>query len=404
MRFCKLFAFLASVLFSAPVMADDDTMITRDGNMTPVKVERISSSQVVFVDLKHKKSGSQSLPTDFVYMIIREKGNNIFFDEEGNQMTSPAVKFEKKDNVLLLNKGELLVVYNLSVSKDELKYQLKDKKKEPWVTVKKSEVFMLLNSDGTTTLFNESYQEKQNAKFQESATSAVNTSIVAESVNKGNTRSNVVGRYKIGSLFNENGLKGIVVYVDNTGQHGLIMSLEANGSRWSKGGDLKTETECFDKNDGQKNFEAIEHYINETGSSWEIFPVFEWAKNLGEGWYIPANAELELIAKAVNGGSMTYNEKVVNEFGKKIKSAGGDQLINKGFGHDDEFKTMFSSTEIEGGSVYQLVLAKTRGSAIGSAVFGKFSKKKGELTLKPTVKNLGNIGLKLIGSRAVHKF
>lgn len=142
-------------------MADDDVMITRDGSMIPVKVEVISSYDVTFVDLKHKKRGRQKAPANFVYMIMKEKGNNIFFDEEGNQMTSPVVKFDKKDNVMFLNRCEMLVIYNVSVGKDEVKYQLKDKKKAPWETIKKSEIFMILNSDGTTTLYNNNYQKKQ---------------------------------------------------------------------------------------------------------------------------------------------------------------------------------------------------------------------------------------------------
>lgn len=35
------------------IAADDDIMITRDGSMITVRVEKISSSQVTFVDLKH---------------------------------------------------------------------------------------------------------------------------------------------------------------------------------------------------------------------------------------------------------------------------------------------------------------------------------------------------------------
>ena len=406
-RIIKLFGVLFCLFSAEPVMAgDDDIMITRDGEMKPVKIERISKSQVVFIDLKHKKDGSQTHPTDFVYMIMKDKGNNIFFDEEGSQMTSPIVKYDKDDNVMFLNKGEIRVIYNMSISKDEITYQLKNKKSEPFINTPKKDVFMVLNSDGTTTLYNESYQEKQNAMSEVpvitySPSADAPASAVASAQSKAGVK---VGRYKVGDIYNANGLKGLVVYVDNTGAHGLIMSLTADGSRWSKGGDLKTETECTDVKDGQKNFEAIERYINETGSSWDLFPLFKWAKSLGEGWYIPANAELELIAKAINGGSMTYNESKVSDISKKIKSAGGDRLINKGIGHDDLFKKMFSSTEIEGGSVYTLELAQSKGSAITSALFGKFSKKKGELKLKPTIKNLGNIGVKEIGSRAVHKF
>ena len=164
-RILALFPFVTVLLFMlgvVPVMADDDVMITRDGSMIPVKVEVISTSEVTFVDLKHKKRGRQKAPADFVYMILKEKGSNIFFDEEGNQMTSPVVKFDKKkDNVIFLNRCEMYVIYNISVGKDEVKYQLKDKKKAPWETIKKSEIFMILNSDGTTTLYNNAYQEKR---------------------------------------------------------------------------------------------------------------------------------------------------------------------------------------------------------------------------------------------------
>ena len=83
------------LLIAGPVAADDDVMITRDGSMMTMKVEKISSSQVTFTDLKHKKRGRLNAPADFVYMIMKEKGSNIFFDEEGNQTTSPAVKFDK---------------------------------------------------------------------------------------------------------------------------------------------------------------------------------------------------------------------------------------------------------------------------------------------------------------------
>ena len=155
-----------TLLFALPVAADDDIMITRDGAMIPVKIETISSSQVTFIDLKHKKRGRLKAPADFVYMILKEKGNNIFFDEDGNQTTSPVKKINKKDNVLFLNRGELLIVYNVSVGKDELSYQLKDKKKAPFIKVKKSDVFMIRNSDGTTTLYNDSYQERQRQQRQ----------------------------------------------------------------------------------------------------------------------------------------------------------------------------------------------------------------------------------------------
>lgn len=158
---------LALMLTALPAMAgDDDVMITRDGSMITVKIEKISSSQVTFIDLKHKRRGRLNAPADFVYMIMKDKGNNIFFDEEGNQMTSPVVDFDKDDDVMFLNRGEMFVVYNVTVGRDEISYQLKDKKKAPVLTVPKSDVFMIRNSDGTTTLYNDSYQQKQRERQQ----------------------------------------------------------------------------------------------------------------------------------------------------------------------------------------------------------------------------------------------
>lgn len=157
----KALLITVSCLFmTGSVLADDDVMITRDGSMMTVKVEKISSSQVIFYDLKHKKRGRLNAPADFVYVIMKEKGNNIFFDEEGNQMTSPVVKYDKKDNVMFLNRGEMFVIYNVSVKKDEVIYQLKDKKKAPRYKISKNDVFMIRNSDGTTTLYNDSYQKR----------------------------------------------------------------------------------------------------------------------------------------------------------------------------------------------------------------------------------------------------
>lgn len=159
--------FLAIFTQVLTVLADDDIMITRDGSMMPVKVERISTSQVTFIDLKHKRRGRLNAPTDFVYMIMKEKGNNLFFDEEGNQSTVPVVKFDKKDNVLFLNNGKVFPIYNVSVDKDEITYQVKDKKNAPRYSMPKSDVFMVRNADGSNTLYNNKYQERTRQQRQE---------------------------------------------------------------------------------------------------------------------------------------------------------------------------------------------------------------------------------------------
>lgn len=187
MRLKVLLISVFCLLRAGAVWADDDVMITRDGSMMVVKVEKISSSQVTFIDLKHKKRGRLNAPADFVFMIMKEKGNNIFFDEEGNQMTSPVVKFNNKDNVMFLNRGKIFVIYNVSVDKDDIIYQLKDKKKAPQYKISKEEVFMISNSDGTTTLYNDSYQKRQ--KEKELMSAKTNTPLATKVVPTSQTTS-----------------------------------------------------------------------------------------------------------------------------------------------------------------------------------------------------------------------
>lgn len=60
---------------------------------------------------------------------------------------------------------------------------------------------------------------------------------------------------RIGDIYNKDGLKGVVVYVDNSGVHGLIMSLDEAFLNWCES----------DK----------------------------WCKNLGDGWFMPSVKDFE---------------------------------------------------------------------------------------------------------------
>lgn len=171
---------------------DDDIMITRDGTMLRVKIIRMSPLEVVFMDLDHRRKGELKAPADYIFMIMKEKGNNICFDEEGNQTTHPAKELEKKETYLFMNDGRYFPIYNLSVKKDELTYQLKDKKKAPYYKSGKNEVFMLRNNDGTTTLFNDNYiknhSKKKNNENPATSTQAPAAVTLASS---GSTFSNI---------------------------------------------------------------------------------------------------------------------------------------------------------------------------------------------------------------------
>lgn len=207
--------------------------------------------------------------------------------------------------------------------------------------------------------------------------------------------------YNVGDYYEKDGLKGIVVRVDASGEHGLIMSLEKSAKRWLDGGDDKFSTNAFFEDDGEKNMAVIEKYINENGKSWSMFPYFEWCRSLGDGWYAPATDELKDILKAINGGEGKYNSKFMKKITKILKKHKGDGLINSGFGGTKAPHAMYSSTEGDAGMVYTIFFKES----VVSMLVGGYSGPKGEFVVQSMPKTYtGGKFANAYGSRAVHKF
>ena len=214
--------------------------------------------------------------------------------------------------------------------------------------------------------------------------------------------------YKIGDVYDKGGVKGVVFYVDDSGEHGLLVSPSGfEGNKWCTKEQANNTINCYDEKDGAVNMETIATYIKDNDASWDEFPLFQWARSLGEGWYIPASDELKLLAKAINGGE-EYSEKNINKFAKILKKEKGQGFINKGLGHPDDFMNIYSSTEMRDsqGLVFSLFFQETSGSKFGTAMLGKFAKRKGKLILTGQYKNTNILtdGFKTDFGRAVHKF
>lgn len=214
--------------------------------------------------------------------------------------------------------------------------------------------------------------------------------------------------YKIGDVYDKGGVKGVVFYVDDSGEHGLLVSPSGfKGNKWCTKEQANNTINCYDEKDGAVNMETIATYIKDNDASWDEFPLFQWARSLGEGWYIPASDELKLLAKAINDGE-EYSEKNINKFAKILKKEKGQGFINKGLGHPDDFMNIYSSTEMRDsqGLVFSLFFQETSGSKFGTAMLGKFAKRKGKLILAPQYKdtNILTEGFKTDFGRAVHKF
>ena len=175
-------------------------------------------------------------------------------------------------------------------------------------------------------------------------------------------------QYKVGDYYNSNGVEGMVVVVDESGKHGLVISLHDSKADWTCDKSLNFETNAFHEDDGEKNMKAIEAYIAETGKDWNYFPVFSWARSLGDGWYIPAKDELAKIWTNLNGGDLKLNKKSKKwwkAYNKSIKKSGGEDFYIRnasGMGVGQMLCGMISSTESEGGKVWVIC---PKGNRIG---------------------------------------
>jgi len=164
-------------------------------------------------------------------------------------------------------------------------------------------------------------------------------------------------KYVLGDFLELDGVPCFVLQVDDSGQHGLIMSMPAlgrgnmiidfNEKVWvgqnakkkdianyhsqhpdwicksfdwqSKKGSTAEEKKIYAQtladleeylgSDGEKNTQIITSYCEEHGYDIaRFFPEIAWAKNLGEGWYVAGDDELDKFATFYAGG---VNQKIL---------------------------------------------------------------------------------------------
>ena len=120
----------------------------------------------------------------------------------------------------------------------------------------------------------------------------------------------VEAKYKVGDYYKTSLAEGIIAYVDETGEHGLIISVDEGYTQWStdyimlivQGGE-------FSRENGERNTKYIKSQEN-----WEeLYPAVVWCDNknaLGlSSWYLPAPSELARAAENVEAINATLVEK-----------------------------------------------------------------------------------------------
>ncbi len=145
-------------------------------------------------------------------------------------------------------------------------------------------------------------------------------------------------RYKVGDYYHVNGLEGVVFEVDESGEHGKIVSMtQSEPLCWC--GDAYEDGVYWgadDRYDGAKNCALILQKIKP--KKVPRYQAIHWCMQLGEGWYLPAELEL---------ASLMLNEEVLTAVNKTLIEHGGTRLVT--LGEDVNFKQYryWTSTEAQ---------------------------------------------------------
>lgn len=103
--------------------------------------------------------------------------------------------------------------------------------------------------------------------------------------------------YKIGDYYEKGLAKGLVISVDEDGQHGLLVSLDEKNLQWSSlNSSIIVGAVYVSMDDGSVNAEGIKSLFENWNSD---FPAMAWcaSKNPGalNSWYLPAASEIRAI-------------------------------------------------------------------------------------------------------------
>lgn len=115
--------------------------------------------------------------------------------------------------------------------------------------------------------------------------------------------------WAVGDYYEVGSVKGVVVWVDESKEHGKIISLDEKVALLATGG---YNTGAKSEEDGKGNTDKVKDINAELSA----FPAFKWCVAHGEGWYFPAIQEVYyfLNAKAtVNPTLEAHNGTKVND-------------------------------------------------------------------------------------------
>ena len=97
--------------------------------------------------------------------------------------------------------------------------------------------------------------------------------------------------WKVGDYYNVYGKEGVVFWVDETGKHGKIVSVDESKLQWCTEDEFNKGVTgiATDRSNGMNNLRSVMKI-----AGWkDKYPAFAWCADHGDGWYLPAIDELK---------------------------------------------------------------------------------------------------------------
>ncbi|MDR1197667.1 MAG: hypothetical protein LBK94_01465 [Prevotellaceae bacterium] len=283
------------------------------------------------------------------------------------------IKLMAQDIIVKHDSVEISAVVT-EIGDTEIKYRQSGR--DVVYTVGRQDVFMIKYENGTKDVFAEKENTPENNMEQAYAY----------------PYPPVSRTYAAGDYFNEGGIQGIVFYVTDNGQHGLIVSLQELGASSNSrgllqglgvalssrgfwyhytvhGSEWNFVVNATDLNDGWQNKLKIEDCISKTELTYDNFPAFKLCSDLGNGWYLPSYNELKKLFMCFNGGQeYGANFESQKMFNAQLRQAKGKPLSGESYRSSTEYDIQYAySINFSGWEMDNNLLTK-RGNAMVRAV------------------------------------
>lgn len=139
----------------------------------------------------------------------------------------------------------------------------------------------------------------------------VGTNIVSRTdFDRNATNDNMI--YQVGDFYDDGEMIGVVFWVDGSGRHGKIISLQESLNYWEIAYPQKL-IGADDRYNGMNNM----HKVRQVPYWREKYPAFAWCDNLGDNWYIPSIEELITlisVADLINPILEIYGVKIITDY------------------------------------------------------------------------------------------